>query len=71
MTAFEGPLVEVNGHDMFLECGMLSEGLVARRKFSTAILVSSIVCSEMAAKSRPRHEALTATWTVTDVVSDG
>lgn len=50
---------------------MLSECLVAWRIFSTAVLVSSVVRSEVTAKSRPCHKTLVATWAVADVVSNG
>lgn len=71
MAAFEGLLMEVNRRNVFLERGMLSEGLVARRIFSTAVLVSSVMRSEVATKSGARHETLVATWAVTDIVSNG
>lgn len=69
MAALKGLLVEVNRRNVFLEGRMFSEGLIAWWIFGTAILVSPIMCSEMAPKPRASHEALVATWTVTDIVS--
>jgi len=54
--------------NVLLEGGMLSEGLIAWRMVSTAVLVSSIVRGKMSTKPRSCHKALIAAWPVTDVV---
>ena len=61
-------LVQMHCRNVFLESGMLSEGLFAWRILSTSVLVSSVVRRNMTTESRACHKALTATWAVTDVV---
>lgn len=60
--------MKVNRDNVLLERRMLAECLVAWWILGAAVLVSSIMGSEMTTQSRSGHEALAASWTVTYIV---
>ena len=70
MRTWERLLVQMGGDDVFLESGMLAEGLVAWRILGAAVLVSSVVGCKMTPKPGPCHEALAASWAITNVISN-
>lgn len=70
MGALEGFLVQMHRRNMFLEGGMLPEGLVTRWIFSTAVLVSPVMSSQVTTESRSRHKTFPTSGAVTDIVAN-
>lgn len=70
MRTWERLLVQMGGDDVFLESGMLAEGLVAWRILGAAVLVSSVVGRKMTPKPGPCHKTLAASWAITNIISN-
>jgi hypothetical protein len=70
ISTWEWFLVQMDRYDVFLECRMLPESLVARRVLGTAVFISAIMRSEMATKTRSSNETLPTAWAIADIVTD-
>ena len=70
MRALEGLLLQMHGHDVFLEGRVLPEGLCTGRVFCTAILVFPVVSGLVSTQSGAGDEALFAPWPIADIVTN-
>lgn len=70
MGAWKWFLMQMDRYDVLLEGGMLPESLVARRVLGTAVFVSTIMRSEMAAKTGSCDETLPTARSIADIITD-
>lgn len=70
MWTRERLLLQMLRDDMFLESRVLAKRLIAWGIFCTAVLVPTIMGSQMAPKSGPSHETFPAVWSITYEISN-